>query len=718
MPRLRVCHLSKYYPPAPGGIETHVRTLARAQADLGALVRVFCVNHDSPRTAAESDGPVEVVRFGRRASGAKIDYCPGLAAALSAVEADVLHLQVPNPTMMLALLRARPRVPLVITYQSDVVKQRLRAALFRPLERALYRRAALVLPTSPTYAAGSVFLRPYAAKVRVLPMGIDLAPYLDPSEGNRARAEAIRARYAGPIWLGCGRLIYYKGFPVAVRALSQVRGTLLLVGDGPDRPKLDAEAAALGVRDRVAFLGAMPYQEIVPYYLAADAFWFPSVARSEAFGLVQVEAMACGTPVINAAIPHSGVPWVSQDGVTGLTVPVGDAEALAAAAGRLMDEPGLRERLGAAARGRAVREFDHRVMARRSLALYEGVLSGRPGPPRAPRPRPKTTPRPTRPSSPTAGAHPWPEPPRRGRRRSNPHRGTPRDMRVLVTGSNGLIGSEAVAYFDGLGADVVGVDNNMRAVFFGADGDTRWNQRRLETELRRFAHRELDIRDRDGVLRLVADEVPDLIVHCAAQPSHDLAARMPFEDFDVNAVGTLNLLEATRRHQPEAVFVLMSTNKVYGDSPNELPLKELETRWDYADETDYHGIDESCRIDRTLHSLFGASKTAADVLAQEYGKYFGMKVGVFRGGCLTGPQHSGVELHGFLSYLVKAALTGVTYRIYGYKGKQVRDNIHCRDVCRAIHRFYEAPRPARSTTSAAAGAIAARSSRPRRSSRN
>jgi CDP-paratose 2-epimerase len=266
-------------------------------------------------------------------------------------------------------------------------------------------------------------------------------------------------------------------------------------------------------------------------------------------------------------------------------------------------------------------------------------------------------------------------------------------MRVLVTGSNGLIGSEAVAYFDGLGADVVGVDNNMRAVFFGKDGDTRWNQHRLESELRRFAHRELDIRDRDGVLRLVADEAPDLIVHCAAQPSHDLAARMPFEDFDVNAVGTLNLLEATRRHAPEAVFVLMSTNKVYGDSPNELPLKELETRWDYADEADYHGIDESCRIDRTLHSLFGASKTAADVLAQEYGKYFGMKVGVFRGGCLTGPQHSGVELHGFLSYLVKAALTGITYRIYGYKGKQVRDNIHCRDVCRAIHRFYEAPRP-------------------------
>lgn len=264
---------------------------------------------------------------------------------------------------------------------------------------------------------------------------------------------------------------------------------------------------------------------------------------------------------------------------------------------------------------------------------------------------------------------------------------------VLVTGSNGLIGSEAVGYFARAGARVVGVDNNMRALFFGSDGDTRWNQRRLESEHPRFEHRELDIRNRDGVLRLVDAAAPDLIVHCAAQPSHDLAARMPFEDFDVNAMGTLNLLEATRRHRPDAVFVMMSTNKVYGDSPNELPLEERETRWEYAQAAHYHGINEQCRIDRTLHSLFGASKVAADVMAQEYGRYFGLKVGVFRGGCLTGPQHSGVELHGFLSYLVKAAMTGRTYRIYGYKGKQVRDNIHCHDVLRAIDRFFAAPRP-------------------------
>jgi CDP-paratose 2-epimerase len=266
-------------------------------------------------------------------------------------------------------------------------------------------------------------------------------------------------------------------------------------------------------------------------------------------------------------------------------------------------------------------------------------------------------------------------------------------MRVLITGSNGLIGSEAVIYFDGLGADVVGVDNNMRAVFFGADGDTRWNQRRLLGATRHFEHRELDIRDREGVLALLAREPFDLIVHCAAQPSHDLAAKMPFEDFDVNAGGTLNLLEATRRHRPDAVFILTSTNKVYGDAPNELPLKELETRWEYERPEHFNGIDETCRIDRCLHSLFGASKVAADVIAQEYGRYFGLKVGVFRGGCLTGPQHSGVELHGFLSYLVKCAMTGTTYRIFGYKGKQVRDNIHSLDVLRAIHRFYEKPRP-------------------------
>ena len=347
---MHIVHLGKFYPPAPGGIETHVRTLANAQAHLGASVRVFCINHEPDPTTVDRDSLVEVTRFASKASGAKLDYCPELVPALREVEADVLHMQVPNPTMILALLQARPKIPLVITYQSDVVKQRLRALLFRPLERLLYRRAAAILPTSPPYAAGSRFLRPYSDRVEVVPMGIDLERYLHPSADDRAEAERIAKTYRGPIWLGCGRLIYYKGFPNAVRALTRVEGTLLLVGDGPDRSALEAEAKALGVSERVVFLGSMPYQKIVPYYLAAEAFWFPSIARSEAFGIVQVEAMACGCPVINTDIPHSGVPWVSRHDREGLTVPMNDAVALAEAANRLIREPGLRNRLAEAAR--------------------------------------------------------------------------------------------------------------------------------------------------------------------------------------------------------------------------------------------------------------------------------------------------------------------------------------------------------------------------------
>jgi CDP-paratose 2-epimerase len=265
--------------------------------------------------------------------------------------------------------------------------------------------------------------------------------------------------------------------------------------------------------------------------------------------------------------------------------------------------------------------------------------------------------------------------------------------KVLVTGSSGLIGSEAVRHFDRRGARVYGVDNNMRADFFGPLGDTSWNLRRLQESCRRFEHRALDIRDRSGVLLAIEETVPDLIIHCAAQPSHDLASTRPFDDFDVNAVGTLNLLEATRRHAPEAVFILMSTNKVYGDVPNERPLVELPTRYDYADPLDWNGIDETCRVDRCLHSLFGASKLASDVLTQEYGRYFGMKTGVFRGGCLTGPLHSAVQLHGFLSYLVRVAVMGEPYTIIGYKGKQVRDQIHSEDVVLAFEAFYADPRP-------------------------
>lgn len=266
-------------------------------------------------------------------------------------------------------------------------------------------------------------------------------------------------------------------------------------------------------------------------------------------------------------------------------------------------------------------------------------------------------------------------------------------MRILVTGSSGLIGSEAVEYFDRAGHTVHGMDNNMRMDFFGPEGDTRWNRRRLEATCRRFTHHELDIRNREGVARFFEEVRVDLVVHCAAQPSHDLARRRPFDDFDVNAVGTLNLLEATRRHAAGAVFCFMSTNKVYGDAPNEIPLKELPTRWDYADPGYSHGVDENCRLDRSTHSLFGAGKAAADLLVQEYARTFELKTGVFRGGCLTGPRHSGVELHGFMSYLVKTARNGAHYRVYGYKGKQVRDQIHSFDVIRAIEEFANDPRP-------------------------
>ncbi|MCS4155856.1 CDP-paratose 2-epimerase [Salinibacter ruber] len=265
---------------------------------------------------------------------------------------------------------------------------------------------------------------------------------------------------------------------------------------------------------------------------------------------------------------------------------------------------------------------------------------------------------------------------------------------LLVTGSSGLIGSEVVDYFCRAGWTVYGIDNNARAEFFGPDGDTRWNQERLEETHDEFHHVELDIRDRDDVLQCLEELQPDAIVHTAAQPSHDKAADIPFADFDTNAVGTLNLLEAARRHVREAPFVHVSTNKVYGDRPNTLDLVEKETRYDYADPQYEDGIDESFPIDQSKHSLFGASKLAADVMVQEYGRYFDMKTCCLRGGCLTGPNHAGVELHGFLSYLVKCNLTEQKYTIFGYKGKQVRDNIHSLDVARFMEAFIEEPRVA------------------------
>jgi CDP-paratose 2-epimerase len=265
--------------------------------------------------------------------------------------------------------------------------------------------------------------------------------------------------------------------------------------------------------------------------------------------------------------------------------------------------------------------------------------------------------------------------------------------RLLVTGSSGLIGSEVCIDFASKGWEIHGLDNNQRAVFFGPQGDTRWNQNRLAEHLgKQFIHHELDLRDRASILQLLKKLKPDAVVHTAAQPSHDRAAAIPFDDFDTNAVGTLNLLEAVRQACPASPFVHMSTNKVYGDRPNTIDLIELETRWDYADITYKDGIKESFSIDQSKHSLFGASKVAADVMVQEYGRYFNIPTCCLRGGCLTGPNHSGVELHGFLSYLVKCNLEGREYKVFGYKGKQVRDNIHSHDVASFIEVFIDNPR--------------------------
>jgi CDP-paratose 2-epimerase len=264
--------------------------------------------------------------------------------------------------------------------------------------------------------------------------------------------------------------------------------------------------------------------------------------------------------------------------------------------------------------------------------------------------------------------------------------------KLLVTGSSGLIGSEVCMHFAKLGWEIHGIDNNQRAVFFGDSGDTRWNQKRLEDGLENFVHHELDIRDREGILKIVKEVSPDAIVHTAAQPSHDKAADIPFQDFDINAVGTFNLIEATRQYRTDVPFVHLSTNKVYGDAPNYIEMKELETRYDYNDDRYSHGIPETFTIDQSKHSLFGSSKVSGDISVQEYGRYFDMPTCVLRGGCLTGPSHSGVELHGFLSYLVKCNLEEKEYTIFGYKGKQVRDNIHSYDVARFIEEFIKAPR--------------------------
>lgn len=381
----RVVHLGKYYPPALGGIETHVQTLARAQAALGADVTVACLNHErdgsdvtwsalAPTvTQEERDGPVRVVRLGRQACIAKLDISVGLVgflARLGREPPDIVHLHVPNPTMLLALCAVRVPAPLVITYHSDVVRQRLRRLALRIVEDGVYGRAGRILCTSPLYAPGSPALARHVARVRVVPFGVRLEPFLSPGPDACAERDRLVSEHGSPLWLAVGRLVYYKGLQNAIAALPHVPGKLLVIGTGPLRASLERQARSRGVADRVVWLGQVGPSVLAGAYLAATALIFPSNARSEAFGLVQVEAMASGCPVLNAAIPASGVPWVSRHGESGLTVPVDDVMALAQAARALVDEPLLRQRLSAGARRRAVAQFDHNVMARRSLEIY------------------------------------------------------------------------------------------------------------------------------------------------------------------------------------------------------------------------------------------------------------------------------------------------------------------------------------------------------------
>jgi rhamnosyl/mannosyltransferase len=326
----------------------------------------------------ERDGEVELVRVGRSASFARLDVCPDLPRLLRGIgpdNTDLLHLHTPNPAMLLALASARPRVPLVITHHSDVIRQRVLKYALRPFEHFVYGKAAVIEATSPEYPSESRLLRRYQERVESLPLGVDLEAFAKPTPQAVAYGDRLKADNREPIWLSVGRCVYYKSFDVAIRALALVPGTLVIVGHGPLEPQLRQLAKSLGVADRVVWRHYLTPDELVGTYQAATALWFPSNARSEAFGLVQVEAMACGTPVINTHITGSGVPWVCPDEQTGLTVPINDPVAFAAAARRLLEEPGLHERLSVAARERAHREFDHRIMARRSFAVYERVLA-------------------------------------------------------------------------------------------------------------------------------------------------------------------------------------------------------------------------------------------------------------------------------------------------------------------------------------------------------
>jgi rhamnosyl/mannosyltransferase len=389
--RLRILHLGKYYPPAPGGIESHVQTLARGQSHLGYDVTVLCVNHADQsgnnithsrwtKTTgfSQMDGNVRVERVGRWFGVSRLEVCPGLIKKLrtETERADVVHLHTPNPLMLTAWwLAGNRKTPLVVSHHSDVIKQRVLKRLVAPIESRVYETAKRILSDSPNYVEGSTILKRYLQKVEVLPLGIDSELFLNPGAREQEEAGRLKEVYGDPIWLMVGRMTYYKGYHIAIEALAKVPGTLVIVGNGPLEAELRAQAERWGVAERIIWKSHVSPKELIALYHSVTALWFPSIARSEGFGLVQVEAMAAGCPVINTAIPASGVSWVSQHEVSGLTVSVEDVDAFAAAANGMAGERGLRAKLSNGARKRAEKEFDARVMAKRSLEIYGEVIA-------------------------------------------------------------------------------------------------------------------------------------------------------------------------------------------------------------------------------------------------------------------------------------------------------------------------------------------------------
>ncbi len=386
---MRILHLGKYYPPAPGGIESHVQTLARGQAELGCQVSVLCVNHADrfgkditharfrkTISTRDLDRAVHVERVGRWFGVSRLEVCPSLPWCIRQLtaQADIVHLHTPNPLMLAGWwLAGNRKVPLVVTHHSDVVKQRLLRYAVAPLESCVYSQAKRIFSDSPNYGQGSPVLQRHEDKVSILPLGIDLQPFGITDKDFCTDADTLKATQGCPLWLMVGRMTYYKGYQIALKALAKVSGTLVIVGNGPLEAELKAQAERWGVAERIVWKSHASPKELISFYHVATALWFPSVARSEGFGLVQVEAMAAGCPVINTAIPASGVSWVSQHEVSGLTVPVGDVNAFASAANRMADEEGLRAKLSYGARKRAENEFDARVMAKRSLEMYEAT---------------------------------------------------------------------------------------------------------------------------------------------------------------------------------------------------------------------------------------------------------------------------------------------------------------------------------------------------------